>query len=144
MLAFKLIDDDNSGQLDIEELLSALNNLSEMVPDLDFTRSDVEKIFAELDVDNTGLLTYSQFLLATLDPQLTHDEELLEQSFLDLDTFSEGFLTKEALLVASKRKGQDVNEQTIEQALQRLGLSSDDQITLDVFIRLISEDDHSE
>lgn len=59
MLAFKLIDDDNSGQLDIEELLSALNNLSEMVPDLDFTRSDVEHIFAELDVDNTGLLTYS-------------------------------------------------------------------------------------
>lgn len=68
---------------------------------------------------------------------------MLEQYFLDLDTFSEGFLTKEALLVASKRKGQDVNEQTIEQALQRLGLSSDDQITLDVFIRLISEDEHS-
>ena len=58
-----------------------------MVPDLDFTRSDVEAIFAELDFDNTGLLTYSDFLLATLDPLLTQDDELLEQCFLDLDTF---------------------------------------------------------
>jgi len=87
------------------------------VPDLDFTRSDVEHIFAELDVDNTGLLTYSQFLLATLDPSITHNSILLEHYFRDLDTFKEGFLTKESLQVALKRKGHDINEQTIEQAL---------------------------
>ena len=62
----------------MEELFNALAHLSETLPELiTFDRNDCEVIFRELDVDQTGLLTYSQFLLATLDSDLTANDELL-------------------------------------------------------------------
>ena len=60
LLAFGSIDVNNSGQLDLEELTRAINSLK--VDNLDmrnFTPDDISAIFEKLDLDNTGLLTYS-------------------------------------------------------------------------------------
>ena len=60
LLAFGSIDVNNSGQLDLEELTRAINSLK--VDNLDmrnFTPNDISAIFEKLDLDNTGLLTYS-------------------------------------------------------------------------------------
>ena len=58
--AFGSIDVNNSGQLDQEELTRAIEALKEDIHDLrDFTSDDISAIFEKLDLDNTGLLTYS-------------------------------------------------------------------------------------
>ena len=60
LLAFGSIDVNNSGQLDQEELTRAIEALKEDLVDLrDFTPDDISAIFEKLDLDNTGLLTYS-------------------------------------------------------------------------------------
>ena len=60
LLAFGSIDVNNSGQLDQEELTRAIEALKEDLVDLrDFTLDDISAIFEKLDLDNTGLLTYS-------------------------------------------------------------------------------------
>ena len=60
LLAFGSIDVNNSGQLDKEELTRAIEALKEDIHDLrDFTSDDISAIFEKLDLDNTGLLTYS-------------------------------------------------------------------------------------
>ena len=60
LLAFGSIDVNNSGQLDQEELTRAIEALKEDIHDLrDFTSENISAIFEKLDLDNTGLLTYS-------------------------------------------------------------------------------------
>ena len=86
-----------------------------------------------MDIDKTGLLTYSQFLFATLDPAILHDSALIEQHFRTLDTLREGFLTKQSLKKAIQRKGLDIKEETIEEAFVKSNLPSDVRITLDIF-----------
>ena len=93
-LAFQAIDEDNSGQLDQEEMQLAIQDLRQIVPDLNFTSQDVQETFRKLDVEQTGLITYSQFVFATLDPEILANEDLQRCLFNDLDSLQEGFLTK--------------------------------------------------
>ena len=39
----------------------AIYDLSLIVPDLDFSADDTETAYEKLDLDSTGLITYSQF-----------------------------------------------------------------------------------
>ena len=73
------------------------------VPSLDYTAADIDATYEKLDLDNTGLLTYSQFLVATLNQDLLVDEQLIENLFKELDCFREGFLTKHSFSVALQR-----------------------------------------
>jgi len=86
----------------------------------DFTRDDIETILNEIDYDKTGLLTYSQFLLATLEPKLFADDMILENYFRDLDSLKEGFLTIDSILITLKRKGFELRRDQIEQAFDEI------------------------
>lgn len=97
LLAFHMIDEDNSGQLDVTEMRVAIERLRAIMPELAFTDEDVDATFDKLDVDKTGLITFSQFVFATLDPQLLADDSKVEMFFRDLDSLKEGFLTQESL-----------------------------------------------
>ena len=107
------------------------------VPSLDFTRDEVESIFEQVDIDRSGQLSYSQFLIATLDPALLTDEALLERHFRDLDTLKEGFLTPESLLLALKRKGHEISLTAVEEALEKQALEADRKITLEILKQLL-------
>ena len=72
----------------------AIEELCQICTDLQFTKYDVEKAFQKLDIDKTGLITYTQFLIATLPKQAFSDDSILERHFKDLDSLTEGFLTK--------------------------------------------------
>ena len=109
-LAFLQIDTDNSGQLDQDEMESEITLLNEILPDLNFTEEDVHNTFLKLDADKTGLITYSQFIIATLDPEIMNDETLLRYNFNDLDSLKEGFLTRQSLVIAFQRKGYEIND----------------------------------
>ena len=102
-----------------------MTSLNHILPELNFTNADVHNTFRMLDADGTGLITYSQFLFATLDPNILHDETLLRQNFNDLDSLKEGFLTRQSLTIAFQRKGFELCEQTIVDEFKRHNLGSD-------------------
>lgn len=110
--------------------------LNLILPDLNFTTADVRTTFEMLDADKTGLLTYSQFLIATLDPELLTDETLLRYNFNDLDSLKEGFLTKQSLLIAFQRKGIEINEKTILDEFKRQSLQENVHIDFELFKRI--------
>ena len=58
-LAFQQIDGDHSGQLEEDEMALAIQDLSLIVPDLNFTSEDMQEVFTKLDLDHTGLITYT-------------------------------------------------------------------------------------
>ena len=77
-----------------------MTTLNLILPDLNFTSENVSNTFSMLDADGTGLITYSQFLFATLDRTLLQDDTLLRYHFNDLDSLKEGFLTKQSFAIA--------------------------------------------
>ena len=92
-----------------------------IVPDIEFTTEDIHNVYEKLDLDNTRQITYSQFLIGSLDPVLLQDQRLLELMFNELDTVQEGFVTKESIGIALKRHGIELDSQTIEKVFTRLG-----------------------
>jgi calcium-dependent protein kinase len=62
MSTFKCIDVDNNGVISIGELKTALQNIDQILP-----KEEVDRIMEVVDVNNTGVINYSEFLAATLD-----------------------------------------------------------------------------
>ena len=56
----------------------AIQELKLIVKDLNFSAEDIDDMFKKLDLDNTGLITLSQFLIATLSPDILDDDKLLQ------------------------------------------------------------------
>lgn len=135
LLAFTQIDRDHSGRLDMEEMRCALEDLFGVVGEFDFTDDDIEDMFGKLDFDSSDLITYSQFLIATLDPELFKDENLLRRFFNELDSIQEGFLTKESIRVAMQREGLTLTDDYIELHVfeRMLGLQPEDKIDFEMF-----------
>ena len=103
-------------------------------PSLDFQADDVIETFRKLDLDNSGLITYSQFLCATFDKAFLSEQDLVERLFRDLDSIKEGFLTSQSIHLAMQRKGIPITEEQIEMALTEQGFhESSPQISLEEF-----------
>ena len=90
----------------------AMEDLKLRVHDLDFTAEDINQTFIKLDLDKTGLITHSQFVVATMDRATLSDENYM-RFFKDLDSLQEGFLTKESIKVALRRKGTEISMMNI-------------------------------
>ena len=110
-----------------------MTTLNHILPDLNFTSENVCNTFSMLDADGTGLITYSQFLFATLDPLILQDESLLRCHFNDLDSLKEGFLTKQSFAITLQRKGYEISEQTIIDAFKEQDLDGDGKIDFELF-----------
>ena len=92
-----------------------MQELCNLIGERNFTAEDIDTTFAKLDLDNTGLITYSQFLMATVDPEILNDETLLLRHFNELDSLQEGFLTKESIKVTLQREGVKLSDEYIEE-----------------------------
>ena len=91
----------------------AIEDLKLTVPDLNFSMLDIESAYEKLDRDYSGSISYTHFLIGTLDPTLIEDPMHLECLFKELDCLNEDFLTKESVQIAMKRKGIQLEVQRI-------------------------------
>ena len=113
-----------------------VKSLKDLVPDLDFTDEDVISTFDKLDTEKEGLITYSQFLYASLEHDVKNDEDLLMHNFKELDSLNEGFLTRQSIGLAMQRKGFILRESTIIEALEERGLDMDAKIDFEMMKQL--------
>ena len=95
-------------------MIEGVNDLKQVVPTLDLEEQDIDVVYEKLDYDRTGEITFSQFLIATLDPSLFRDERLVQSLFTELDSIQEGFLTMESIHIAMKRRGIQLTVQQVE------------------------------
>ena len=109
---FELIDIKSRGSLDQEEMLLAVDDLTQRVPNLDFTTDDVTEIFKKLDLDKTDEISHSIFVIATLDKGALGNDIIL-RLFKDLDTLNENFITRESVQLALRRKGLDISIESL-------------------------------
>lgn len=88
---FQSFDVDSSGQLSKKEFHGALAKLA---PEL--SHDDIEKLFDIVDIDKNKQISFTEFLVATLDPREVDIEEL-NKAFRLLDEDGNGFITKEEM-----------------------------------------------
>lgn len=63
--AFKVLDTNNDGMLSKEELLVGFEKIFDKT-DLETAVQEVDKIFRKVDIDGSGYIDYSEWVVATI------------------------------------------------------------------------------
>ena len=79
--AFKRIDTDNSGYIDIHELMRVINKQH-----LNLTEEDAQKMIKESDYSGTGQINYTEFIAATIDVHQFLNDKKIKTVFSMFDT----------------------------------------------------------
>ena len=103
--AFSLIDKDNSGEIEYEEIPKIFKDLG-----IKASEEELRNIFDSLDFHNDGKINYSEFLAATLSSVEFAKEERLKSAFSYFDVTDCGYLTLDNVIEALKQNNVIVNE----------------------------------
>ncbi|XP_063003023.1 calcyphosin-like protein [Elgaria multicarinata webbii] len=89
---FRIMDDDRSKSLDLEEFLKGLQDVG--VP---LERGEVEEIFKLCDKNRSGTLDFNEFLEALRPPMSKARKDIIGAAFRKLDRTGDGLVTVEDL-----------------------------------------------
>lgn len=130
---FKDLDKDHDGQLDKNEIAQVYKSLATN-PDAD---NEIGRIFEQIDVNKTGSIDFTEFLLATVDYKADlHDKEL-QQIFDIIDLDKNGFLEKSEIAEFFSLTGKE-NELTLINLIKEVDSNNDGVISYDEFKTLMN------
>jgi Ca2+-binding EF-hand superfamily protein len=102
--AFRTLDKNNSGFLNLAEIRQAF--IESNIP-----TEEADEIFIKIDLDNDGLVNYSQFLTATVDKKQTLTMQNLWFAFHHFDVDNTGFITEKSLKEVFMREGKKFTDE---------------------------------
>lgn len=131
---FKAMDADGSGTVSLEEFRKGMESHAGMEPEA------IEQLFAKIDDDSTGLISYSEFIAASLVNSDLLTSERLSAAFDRLDPDQSGYITS-AELQALLKDTVDANAvaKFIADADAAGGGEGDGKISKGEFLKLLEE-----
>lgn len=96
--AFRELDKDNSGTLEIEELKKAFANCN-------MSNEEMNELFYKIDFNSDGQLNYTEFLAATVNKQKVVQKSNMKLAFHHFDIDNSGSITAANLLEVFRRQG---------------------------------------
>ena len=93
--AFSLIDKNNSGEIEYEEIRKIFKDLN-----INTNEDELKRIFNSLDFHNDGKVNYSEFIAATLSSIKFVIKERLSSAFQYFDIDNSGFITLDSVIKA--------------------------------------------
>jgi len=126
--AFDTIDSGNTGTISLEELKSALSRHK--------ISMDAKAVFDSLDVDKQGVISYTEFLAASLEDDLEDDKEKLRMLFDQMDITKNGMITAKDIKMLL---GSDSRKYNIEELLKEGDITGNSAISYEEFVRLMSK-----
>ena len=103
--AFEIIDKDNSGEIEYEEIPNIFKDLG-----IQASESELKSIFRSLDFHCDGKVNYSEFLAGTLSSLKNFKDEKLLSAFKYFDVNDEGYITCDSIITALKASNVAVDE----------------------------------
>jgi calcium-dependent protein kinase len=90
---FKVLDKDNNGTLSRQEIAEGIGFFSRGLG----LEQEVDRIMAQVDIDGSGEIDYSEFVAATVNKSTLLSRERLEIAFKLYDTENRGSISKDQL-----------------------------------------------
>uniref|UniRef100_A0A0D9XZE0 non-specific serine/threonine protein kinase n=1 Tax=Leersia perrieri TaxID=77586 RepID=A0A0D9XZE0_9ORYZ len=97
---FKMMDTDNSGQIDYEELKAGLDRVG-----ANMKESEIYQLMQAADIDNSGTLDYDEFIAATLHLNKVEREDHLYAAIQYFDKDRSGYITSDEVQQACDEFG---------------------------------------
>jgi calcium-dependent protein kinase len=149
--AFQAVDKDGSGLITKQEMLEALEGLiggggsssstsnsasaSATVTSHSKKADEMKKILDGIDADGDGLISWTEFLEATVEPLLLDRkrQELVWEAFNEFDTDGSGFITVDELREIMKGESKD----KVEKYIAEFDTDKDGTISYEEFLRMM-------
>jgi len=136
---FMKMDDNNDGTVSIRELKAALIGHGVAVPE------DLESMLKEVDTDGSGVMDYTEFLAATMDKQVYHQEHIVWQAFKKFDMDNNGTIGKDELAkVLGDREVAEamfLDSGSVAQIFAQVDVNGDGVIDFDEFFAMMRSSD---
>ncbi|KAL4446120.1 hypothetical protein ABPG74_021659 [Tetrahymena malaccensis] len=129
---FESLDTNGDGMLSKEELIEGY---AKLLGDTHKAKQTVENVFNDLDLDGSGKVEFSEFLVACLQKEKVLTKDRIEKAFKLIDTDGNGQITKKEL--EEMMGGLPLNEKVWESLLQDCDVNKDGQISLTEFLDLL-------
>lgn len=136
---FKALDLDHDGQLTTEELLIGY---SKMMGE-DDAKKEVDRIFQVIDVNNTGAIDFTEFLLATVNHKKLLSQERLTQVFKMFDTDNSGTISRDEIktffsMGQEGKQSNNENDEFVMELIEEVDKNGDGEISFSEFKEMMS------
>lgn len=129
---FEEFDTLNTGTITLEEFKDALSSS-------DYSEEEIMAIFKKVDVNQTNVINYTEFLAATLETQGAIEEYRLAEAFDALDSDDSGYISRENLRNILGERADDV---LIDSLIAEADVGKDGQISYEEFLHLFAQTKH--
>jgi len=130
--AFDKYDEKKDGVISMEEFKLAL-------AEFNYTDDELNEMFSQMDVNNNGVILYTEFLAATLEMHGRVEEKRLAEAFDHIDDDDSGFISKENLV---KLLGENESRSRIEKLIQEVDTDGDGMISFEEFLIMFRNDNY--
>ena len=129
---FIAFDENNDGAISFENFYNGLLKISSK----DLKKEDVQKIFNNIDTDNSGKIEYTEFIASCIKESLYLDKNRLKEIFEAIDKNKTGKITQDDIISVLKLGPNST--QKLEVYSNKLFKDNDGKIDFEQFIKMIS------
>ena len=130
--AFRTLDTDNSGTLQLSEIRTGFNELN-------MPENELNQIFERIDFNHDGEINYSEFLAVTVDRRRAITEANMTFAFHHFDIDNSGFITEANLEECFRREGKHLTHEELETMLSQVQTATEGRITFEEFKTFMTE-----
>ncbi|GLH02218.1 hypothetical protein R5R35_006874 [Gryllus longicercus] len=133
--AFELFDTEGKGQIDIKELKVAMRALG-----FEPKKEEIKRMVAEIDKDNTGILTFDDFCKLMSEKMAEKDSrEEIMKAFRLFDDDETGKISFKNLKRVSRELGENLTDEELQEMIDEADRDGDGEISQDEFLRIMKK-----
>jgi len=129
---FQSLDKDSNGVLTKEELIEGYKKV---FADKKNAELEVQKIIEEVDINNSGHIDFTEFIIATMNREKLLSTKKVEQAFSMFDQDGDGFITRSEL--ANVMGGIELEDHQWKALVEEVDVNKDGKISQDEFMNLL-------
>ena len=134
---FKAIDKNGDGKLSKTEILEGYEEHFGKHLDED----ELDNLFSSVDIDGSGFIDYSEFIMATMNEKKNVSEEKLKASFKTFDRDGNGTISPDEIKAVL---GGSLGDDTVSDIINQVDDNKDGEIQFDEFCKLMKSMDFKE
>lgn len=132
---FVAMDKNADGKLSREELIKGYSHIEPSAADVE---AKVDEMMRNLDIDHSGFIDYSEFIVALMDKKKMLSKENLKQAFDLFDKDGNGTLTTDEIR-SILGVGKNMSEKVWEEIIREVDTNNDGIVSFEEFQRMMDK-----